>query len=98
MINNTAMKEKEAIPPREHKGAKDKNPAPDQKVREQDNCEQQDNDQETEISRTAENLKDFLSIVFAIIIAYLCYSLCTQSPQSPKSTVKPDTENMKSKN
>lgn len=102
MINNTAMKEKEAIPPREHKGTYDKRPAPDPKVREQDNQypqddAQQEKDQETNISRTAENLKDFLVIMVAMVFAYLCYSLCANSQKST-GTAKPDTEITKSRN
>lgn len=95
MINNTAMKEKDTIIPKEDKRINKKIKTPDPKVEEPNDFELQDKKQRENIFRVIDNLKGCLTIILAIFIIYICYCQCTQSP---KSTVKPDTEIMKSKN
>lgn len=88
MINNTAMKEKEAIPPREHKGAKDKNPAPDPKVGKLDCIEQKKKDkkQEDDIFNMADRLRNGIVIIIAILFTLICYSQCESTKKSIKKT------------
>ena len=94
MIHHTAMEEKDtSISP--NKEIKDKIKTPDPKVEEPNDFELQDKKQRENIFRVIDNLKGCLTIILAIFIIYICYCQCTQSP---KSTVKPDTEIMKSKN
>lgn len=96
MINNTAMKEKENIPPWKNKGTNEKRNAPDTKdVKEQDNRKLQDKKQQDDIFRMADTLKGCLTIVVAVIIAYFCYSLCANGQ---KHTTKPKTEIAKPQN
>lgn len=78
-----------------NKEIKDKTKTPDPKVEEPNDFELQDKKQRENIFRVIDNMKGCLTIILAIFIIYISYCQCTQSP---KSTVKPDTEIMKSKN
>lgn len=94
MIHHAAMEEKDTIIS-PNKEIKDKIKAPDPKVEELNDFELQDKKQRENIFRVIDNMKGCLTIILAIFIIYICYCQCTQSP---KSTVKPDTEITKSGN
>lgn len=95
MINNTAMKEKDNIIPKEDKKINNKKEAPDPKVEEPNDFELQDKKQRENIFRIIDNMKGCLVIILAMFIIYICYSLCAQSTSH---TAKPDTEITKSGN